>query len=173
MYNIRFANTTDLPHLIYINHQLGNYGWPTEHFAQLLAMDTPMWVIETASLQICGFLVASFLSEDMKILNLTIDQNFQGQGIGQRLLQHVLLAAKDHGSWFAMLEVRVDNQKAIKLYNNLGFKTLCVRDEYYLHLPVQEAYLMQLDLRKLATKPLNILPINAMHKVSDTQLLAS
>lgn len=154
MYNVRFAQHTDLDQLIKINQQLGNYGWPIEQFHSHFAMDTPTWIVENQLQQVCGFLVATFSSGEAKILNLTINEDLRGQGLGELLLHHVLLEAKKHEIWFSMLEVRVDNIAALKLYDNLGFKILCIRNEYYPHLANPDAYLMQLDLRTYGVKSL-------------------
>lgn len=150
MCKIRPADINDLDCIISINQELENYGWPDGYFANLLANETPIWLAEDINGNVCGFIVVSFLSSDIKILNLTIARAFQKQGIGRQLLNHALQAAKQYGVWFAMLEVRINNSNAIKLYQNLGFKILCVREEYYTHLQIQDAYLMQLDLRKYA-----------------------
>lgn len=172
MYNIRFANNNDLEQLIKINFELGNYGWPVEQFYWHIENNTPIWVLEKESL-ICGFLVANFASDEVKILNLTITKTLQRQGLGQLLLQHVLFEAKSHQISFVMLEVRVDNCQALKLYNGLGFKALCIRDEYYTHLSNSDAYLMQLDLRKFPSQPVENKHFGMQVASSDNQLLAS
>ena len=173
MYKIRAGTSLDIDQLIAINQQLNEYGWPDEQFYRIFEIGTPIWVAEDNCGQICGYIVATFLSEDVKIVNLTVAKDYRRQGVGRQLLQHVLFEAKKFDVWFAMLEVRVNNSNAIKLYQSLGFKILCIREEYYCHLPIQDAYLMQLDLRKFAGKVLPQAIPNLYNNYKTSQLLAS
>jgi ribosomal-protein-alanine N-acetyltransferase len=55
----------------------------------------------------------------------------QRQGLGRWLLIHLLEDAWERGMSRATLEVRVSNQRAIALYESLGFTTLGTRKRYY------------------------------------------
>ena len=55
----------------------------------------------------------------------------QRQGLGQWLLIHLLEDACDRGMARATLEVRISNQRAIRLYESLGFAALGTRKRYY------------------------------------------
>ncbi len=55
----------------------------------------------------------------------------QRQGLGRWLLIHLLEDACDRGMARATLEVRISNQRAIRLYESLGFAALGTRRRYY------------------------------------------
>lgn len=55
----------------------------------------------------------------------------QGTGLGARLLAALLAAATEFGCREVFLEVRVDNERAQRLYTRFGFEPLGIRRGYY------------------------------------------
>lgn len=56
-------------------------------------------------------------------LGLSVARSHWGQGIGTRLLQHLIAWAEAHATVDKLqLQVRVDNDRAIALYQRLGFE---------------------------------------------------
>jgi ribosomal protein S18 acetylase RimI-like enzyme len=55
------------------------------------------------------------------VLGMGLLPDYRGQGLGQRLLQEVLSAARESGITRVELEVFATNTAAIKLYERLGF----------------------------------------------------
>ncbi|MCY4094794.1 MAG: GNAT family N-acetyltransferase, partial [Gammaproteobacteria bacterium] len=58
---------------------------------------------------------------------------YQGRGIGRLLLNHMLTRSRTLPVERVCLEVRVSNERAIKLYQSVGFKQVGVRKDYYQH----------------------------------------
>lgn len=57
------------------------------------------------------------------ILGITVRKEYWGQGLGKKLMQLILSKAKSNGTITKInLEVKVDNEAAIHLYKQLGFK---------------------------------------------------
>uniref|UniRef100_UPI0015EFFD8C GNAT family N-acetyltransferase n=1 Tax=Streptomyces phytophilus TaxID=722715 RepID=UPI0015EFFD8C len=52
-------------------------------------------------------------------------------GLGPRLLEALLAAARRFGCREVLLEVRVDNERAQRLYERHGFAVIGVRRGYY------------------------------------------
>ncbi|MDT0323834.1 ribosomal protein S18-alanine N-acetyltransferase, partial [Streptomyces millisiae] len=73
------------------------------------------------------------------IHTIGVDPEFQGQGIGRRLLDDLLHFASG-GTVF--LEVRTDNEPAIALYESVGFVNIGLRKRYY-RASGADAYTMQ------------------------------
>ncbi len=61
---------------------------------------------------------------DLRISVLAVDEQFRGQGIGTRLIQHVLEFAKVNDFLAVRLEVVDTNPSAKRLYERLGFKAV-------------------------------------------------
>lgn len=56
------------------------------------------------------------------LLNLFVDPDFRGQGIGSQLFDHVSKIAKDHGIEQLTLQCSASNVNAINLYHQQGFQ---------------------------------------------------
>ena len=65
---------------------------------------------------------------EYEIHTIGVDPEYQGRGIGRRLLSD-LLGVAEGGVIF--LEVRTDNEPAIALYESVGFVRVGVRKRYY------------------------------------------
>ncbi|HEY9736136.1 MAG TPA: ribosomal protein S18-alanine N-acetyltransferase [Trichocoleus sp.] len=83
----------------------------------------------TASIIGIGCLWA--ILDEAHITVLGIDPAYQGQGLGQWLLLHLLLDARRQNLQHATLEVRPSNTRAHKLYYRFGFQQVGRRKRYY------------------------------------------
>lgn len=76
----------------------------------------------------CGYFV---LYENAEILTIGVAQEKQGRGYGRLMMEKMLTEAQKLGAQVMTLEVRVNNQKAIALYQDFGFEIVAVRPNYY------------------------------------------
>lgn len=81
--------------------------------------------------EIVGYGVLSCAANEAHILNLCVRSDRRGEGIGQRLLDHLLFTAKRQYVDTVFLEVRSSNPVAIRLYENNGFNEIGRRKDYY------------------------------------------
>jgi ribosomal-protein-alanine N-acetyltransferase len=74
------------------------------------------------------------------------------RGVGRALLAVALPAARELGANEAFLEVAVDNDGAIALYDAAGFRKTGLRKAYYDRRPIgfTDALVMRLDLNVAA-----------------------
>ncbi|HEX4705269.1 MAG TPA: ribosomal protein S18-alanine N-acetyltransferase [Pseudonocardiaceae bacterium] len=78
-----------------------------------------------------GLSVAGRPSElEASVHTIGVDTAWQGKGVGSALLR-TLLAIADDVSAPVYLEVRTDNEPAIRMYEAYGFTKLGVRKRYY------------------------------------------
>ncbi|MCL6431285.1 MAG: GNAT family N-acetyltransferase [Anaerolineae bacterium] len=54
--------------------------------------------------------------------NVAVHPDYQGRGIGRRVVEEALEAIRRHGGRQIVLQVRVDNEPAQRLYRRLGFE---------------------------------------------------
>jgi [ribosomal protein S18]-alanine N-acetyltransferase len=78
-----------------------------------------------------GYGVMSVAAGEAQILNICIDPEMQGHGLGRRLLQHLIAEAGRRSADTLFLEVRESNQAAAALYASAGFNELGRRRGYY------------------------------------------
>lgn len=94
---------------------------------------------------IIGFVVIINDQEDRaNIINFLIKPKYQNKGLGAQLLKYAIQRIKMlDGIRKIVLNVKVNNEIAIKLYENSKFKIIQKIDEYY-H-SGDDAFLMELD----------------------------
>ncbi len=94
-----------------------------------------------------GYIISKISLPETHILNLTISSNFRKNGLGKSLVQLIINDSKIRGVEDIILEVRVNNSNAISLYENLNFKKVGVRKNYYESKEGREdAYVFKLKL---------------------------
>lgn len=76
---------------------------------------------------------------EYEIHTIGVDPEYQGRGIGRRVLDELLNIA---GGAVVHLEVRTDNEPAIALYRSVGFTEVGVRRHYY-RISGADAYTMR------------------------------
>ena len=80
---------------------------------------------------ICGYADLWIMFEQAQIANLAVARDFWGRGLGRKLMLRCLKDAEEEGCEVISLEVRVSNERAIRLYQKSGFIKAAVRKGYY------------------------------------------
>ncbi len=115
----------------------GDDPWPARAFVAELRSPHTHYVAARADGALVGYAGAARLGArppyEYEVHTIGVDPDYQGAGIGRRLLDELLAFAAD-GPVF--LEVRTDNDAAIALYQRAGFENVGLRRRYY---PVSRA----------------------------------
>lgn len=127
---LRNLYKSDLPQVLAIENAVHIAPWSEDTFKTCFQADCIGWVIEQDK-RILGFIIASVRVGECHILNVAVARDFQHQGYGKKLLAQALDQAKNSGAKIAYLEVRHSNQKAISLYQKMGFQLIGERKNYY------------------------------------------
>ncbi|MCW5875368.1 MAG: ribosomal protein S18-alanine N-acetyltransferase [Anaerolineales bacterium] len=101
-----------------------------------------LWVAAAPGGEVAAYCVAWRLDEELHIANFAVAAAFRRQGLGRRLLGHLLAEAAELGMGSATLEVRTGNQAARQLYRRLGFADVGMRPRFYSD--GEDAVIMQL-----------------------------
>lgn len=76
--------------------------------------------------EIIGAIIAeelvTFLENSSRITSLFVKKEWQGKGVGGKLMEMALSALKEKGYGNVSLTVALDNKKAISLYEKEGFR---------------------------------------------------
>ncbi|MBE0469240.1 MAG: GNAT family N-acetyltransferase/peptidase C39 family protein [Methyloprofundus sp.] len=67
----------------------------------------------------------------VRLYSLAILPNQRGSGLGKALMQQLELTAQQHDCVYLRLEVRPDNERAITLYQGLGYRQFNRKQDYY------------------------------------------
>jgi ribosomal-protein-alanine N-acetyltransferase len=93
---------------------------------------------------IVGYAGLMAVGEEGDVQTIAVDERHQGGGLGSVLLADLVEESARRGCVELLLEVRVDNPRAIRLYERFGFQPLGIRRVYYQPADV-DALVMRLD----------------------------
>jgi ribosomal-protein-alanine N-acetyltransferase len=144
----------DLIEVVEIEEQSGlsRWGWDAYHTELSEASGALMFVArlqrteETNDARRVGGFVAARLSVDeLHINNIAVRHVHRRSGMGGALLEAVLREGARQGARSALLEVRLGNEAAQKLYAKYGFEVVARRPQYYTQ-PLEDALVMSARL---------------------------
>ncbi|MGB5484553.1 ribosomal protein S18-alanine N-acetyltransferase [Parasphingorhabdus sp.] len=105
-------------------------GWNYHQCRSMISMPSAKLLIAQRADLVCGFVISRQAADEEELLMIAVSPDYQNQGVGHQLLEHMLLAARaDHVS-AVFLEMRADNPAA-KLYAKFGFHEIGLRKSYY------------------------------------------
>jgi ribosomal-protein-alanine N-acetyltransferase len=120
----------DLEAIMEIERRSYPYPWTRLIFSDCLRAGYSCWICERQGV-IEGYGVTSIGAGESHLLNLCVRPESQQQGIGRKLLLHLISLARRHNAEMMFLEVRPTNRVARALYESMGFNELGSRREYY------------------------------------------
>lgn len=120
-----------LPQVMVIEREAYQFPWSEGNFRDCIASGYSAWVVESAFQEVMAYGVMTMGAGEAHILNLCVAVEYQGQGIGRFMLEHLVSVAQAADIEMLLLEVRVSNKAAQGLYLGRGFNRLGVRKGYY------------------------------------------
>lgn len=126
---LRKMNRSDLAQVVAIEKMCYSFPWGEDIFRDCLNMRYQCWVCELGD-DVLGYGIMSMAVGEAHILNLCVSLKEQKQGIGRKILEHLISIAKKEAEQM-FLEVRPSNLGAIALYDSIGFNEIGVRKDYY------------------------------------------
>ena len=135
----------DLEQVNRIEQRSSDHPWRPAHFADSLASGYCCTVVEMNQ-QIVGYGITMEVIGESSLLIITVDKDFQRQGIGRQLLHYLIQQADRSGCETLLLEVRRSNRKAFNLYLHEGFCEIGIRKNYYpTHSGSEDAIVMAME----------------------------
>lgn len=131
---IRPMEIMDIKKVMKVELAAYEFPWTPNIFRDCLRVGYYCCVIEDAGVVI-GHAVMSYAVGECHILNVCILPECQRQGLGRRMITHLVDVGRRNGARVAFLEVRLSNDAAYRLYENLGFTEVGIRKDYY---PVED-----------------------------------
>ena len=129
--------------------ELFNPPWDEPAILKLLEHPAAAALLATAGAtrEPAGFVIAQLAADEAEILSVGVSSKWQRLGLGRRLIEGLIRAARRAEARRLFLEVSVDNVAALRLYESLDFRRVGVRPKYYKtpgHDPV-DALILALD----------------------------
>jgi ribosomal-protein-alanine N-acetyltransferase len=120
----------------------GDVGWTKAHFEKELSLAMSRFYVVARDAELLGYGGFWKIEEEAQITNLVIAPSERRQGLGQRLLGFLLERAAVEGCTRCRLEVRDNNDAALRLYKKAGFERVGFRPGAY-ERPFGDAILME------------------------------
>lgn len=140
---LRPLGESDLPAVMAIEPRAYSHHWSEGIFRDCLGQCLPpIQTIQSTGAgyimpalldgnRLIGYAVYSLVACEAHLLNITVEPNCAGRGLGRYLLESIADDCRERGAEMLYLEVRPSNTSAIALYESSGFAEIGVRKDYY------------------------------------------
>jgi ribosomal-protein-alanine N-acetyltransferase len=132
----------DIPAVLDIERRSFTTPWPPEAFHQELNHNRlARYTVARQGGAVVGYAGVWLMVDEAHITTFAVHPDWRRQGVGRRLMQALLIAAREMGAVHMTLEVRVSNEAAQALYQQHGFTIAGRRERYYTD-DNEDAYIM-------------------------------
>lgn len=128
-FSFRPMSEVDIEQVLKIEYAAYSHPWTRGIFLDGL-QSYDCWLMFEGSQQV-GHGVIQLILDEAHLLNITVKPESQGNGLGLRLLEHLMQRATALGARECFLEVRDSNRSAYRLYERYGFNEIGRRRDYY------------------------------------------
>lgn len=128
--NLRPMLAEDINKVMQVETSVYPYPWTKGILGDCLRTGYDCWIALDET-RIIAHGVISVAAGESHLLNLAVDKPYQGQGIGCKMLLHLMDIARIKSAEMMLLEVRPSNKAAIHLYESTGFNEIGYRKAYY------------------------------------------
>ena len=101
-----------------------------------------LWLVAVKDEKVVGYVGSQSVLGWSDMMNLAVLPEFRRMGIGETLVNELIVRLKEKKNVCLTLEVRESNQSAIALYEKMGFVEVGKRPNYY-HNPRENALIMR------------------------------
>jgi ribosomal-protein-alanine N-acetyltransferase len=130
--NLRSAIPKDLDKIYSLEQLCNKNSWSRNSlFEELSKISSVNTVLENGQKEIIGFLCSTLILNELHILEVAIHPFHRNKGLGCSLINHLLREAITKKVTLILLEVRVSNHSAIRVYEKCGFMRDALRIGYY------------------------------------------
>lgn len=126
----RRMSEADLPFIMPVERRCYDFPWSEGIFRDCIRSGYYCCLLLDRG-AILGYSIMAVAAGEAHVLNICIDRNEQGRGLGRALLEHLIGKAREADAVRMLLEVRVSNTAAKTLYESAGFTEIGMRRNYY------------------------------------------
>ena len=119
-----------------------NDPWSVNAINSELNNSLSLWLVAVEGERLAGYVGSQSVLGWADMMNIAVDPDFRGQGVGRRLIEELIAHLKKNSVTCLTLEVRASNDPAIRLYDKLGFTQVGRRPNYY-RSPKEDALILR------------------------------
>ncbi len=142
-----FLSGADLQQVLEIEEASFSLPWTQNVFADQIRMKQHSWCVclrEAPGGEVVGYAIFWLAVDEIHLMNIAVSPAHRRKGYGDALLRAVMRLGRKLEAERIVLEVRVSNSVAIRLYEKYRFRMVVVRPRYYSD-NNEDAYLMILE----------------------------
>ncbi|MFW5698171.1 MAG: ribosomal protein S18-alanine N-acetyltransferase [Fimbriimonadaceae bacterium] len=128
---IEELSKADIDQIVEIERKSHGSPWSRTSFENEMEHRHGIFLVAKDEGEIVGYGGLWLIVDEAHVINVVTHPDKRRAGTGQRLMEELLLRAKEEGAVCSTLEVRAGNEPAIKLYEKLGYVTGGRRKHYY------------------------------------------
>ncbi|MBQ2785646.1 MAG: ribosomal protein S18-alanine N-acetyltransferase [Oscillospiraceae bacterium] len=116
--------------------------WSEKSIATELQNDLALWMVALHDDTVVGYVGSQTVCGETDMMNVAVHPDWRRRGIGEILVEQLIVELKRRCSSSLSLEVRSSNAPAIALYEKLGFCQVGRRPNYYRN-PKEDALILR------------------------------
>lgn len=125
------ATIEDIEEIIKLHNSLFELKYSYDNYAYEINLDLSYFKVLKKNGIIIGYFIIHHLFEQLEIIILAVDQEYQNEGLGTFMMNIIDYYKIKLGCNEILLEVEEDNYQAISFYKKHGFETIDIRKNYY------------------------------------------
>lgn len=138
---IRWMLKDDLDAVAELEQLSFSIPWSYENLEQGLSNGLDQYLVWEENGMAAGYINFRILAGEGEIERVAVHPLLRGRGFGRKLMEAMVEYASGQGIRDITLDVRVNNQTAINLYESCGFVKEAIRKDYYRE-PTEDAIIM-------------------------------
>lgn len=138
---IREMRREDVDAVAVLEAQIFSRPWSRQGFLDALELENTIFFVAEEKGTVAGYIGMYVSIDEGEITNVAVAPHARCRGIGGMLVAAMQKEAARRELVSVVLEVRVSNESAIRLYKKNGFVNRGVRNGFY-ELPKEDAYIM-------------------------------
>jgi ribosomal-protein-alanine N-acetyltransferase len=129
---VRFMEERDIEQVVLIEQDSFPAPWTEKAFLSELQNKFATYFVMLHQEKLIGYVGMWIFAGESHITTIAVHPSYRSRGYGRILMNTALDFSREHGVDTVVLEVRMSNFHAIKLYSSLGFKKIGIRKNYYM-----------------------------------------
>ena len=116
--------------------------WSENSVASELNNPLSLWLVALDGERVAGYVGSQSVMGESDMMNIAVHPDYRRQGLGEKLVEELVIALQAAGNNCLTLEVRVSNAPAVSLYEKTGFSRIGLRKNYYRN-PKEDALILR------------------------------
>lgn len=138
---IRRMTAADISSVAELETRIFSVPWSVQGFADTLYREDVLFFVAYEEEKLLGYAGVYCTADEGEITNIAVSPLARRHGVGRALMETLANALADRQIDRIVLEVRVSNEAAIRLYEQMGFAVVGTRKNFY-EKPLEDAYVM-------------------------------